>query len=134
MRGPDDSNQSFQNRCVSGRESNEADAVVAAGRPDIKAALQRGHTLKVVHARILESGIEMSLDLLPCCVRRLRREDSARPTANPPAPSGKRSTPDGPTESPEVVRDPMANVRDLLGRNRPGLHFDGEIPDKNKLY
>ena len=28
----------------------------------IKAALQRGHTLRVVHARLLEDGVEMSLD------------------------------------------------------------------------
>jgi hypothetical protein len=102
--------------------------------PDIKAALQRGHTLKVVHTRLLESGIEMSLDLLACYVRRLRREDLARTTANPPAPAGKRSTRDDPAEGAEVDRDPMANVRDLLGRNRPGFHFDGEIPDKKKLY
>ena len=102
--------------------------------PDIKAALRRGHTLKVVHARLLESGIEMSFDLLACYVGRLRREDSVRTKANPPAPAGKRSTSDDPGEGAEAVRDPMANVRDLLGRNRPGFHFDGEIPDKNKLY
>jgi hypothetical protein len=41
----------------------------------IKTALQRGHTLRVVHARLLEDGVEMSFDLLGvtsagCVVRR----------------------------------------------------------------
>jgi hypothetical protein len=101
--------------------------------PDIKAALERGHTLRVVHARLLEDGVEMSYDLLGCYVRRLRREDSSRKLPNPPATADKCSEAQDATES-GTDRDPMANVRDLLVKNRPGFHYDGEIPDKKKLY
>jgi hypothetical protein len=101
--------------------------------PDIKAALQRGHTLRVVHTRLLESGIEMSYDLLACYVRRLRREETAKTAANPPATAGKRTAPEHMREPDGSARDPMANVRDLLVHNRPGFDFDGEVADKKKL-
>jgi hypothetical protein len=46
--------------------------------PDIKAALERGHTLKVVHSRLAECGIMISYRLLTCYVSRLRREEQRK--------------------------------------------------------
>jgi len=99
----------------------------------IKAALQRGHTLRVVHARLLEDGVEMSFDLLACYVRRLRREEAAGKLGNPHATTGKPSEAEGATER-RIDRDPMANVRELLVNHRPGFNYDADIPDKKKLY
>jgi hypothetical protein len=101
--------------------------------PDIKAALERGHTLRVVHARLLEDGVDMSYDLLGCYVRRLRREDFSGKLPNPPATVDKCLEAQDVTES-GADRDPMANVRNLLVKNRPGFHYDDEIPDKETLY
>jgi len=46
--------------------------------PGIKAALERGHTLKVVHSRLAECGIVISYRLLTCYVSRLRREEQRK--------------------------------------------------------
>ena len=99
----------------------------------IKAALQRGHTLRVVHARLLEYGVEMSFDLLACYVRRLRREEAAGKLRNPPATAGKPSEAEGATER-RIDRDPMANVRELLVNKRPGFDYDPDNTDRKKLY
>src|SRR5215468_8950142 len=95
----------------------------------IQAALQRGHTLRVVHARLLEDGVEISFPLLACYVRRLRREEAAGKLGNPPATLGKLSEAEGATER-RIERDPMANVRELLVNKRPGFNYDSNIPDK----
>jgi hypothetical protein len=79
--------------------------------------LQRGHTLRVVHARLLEDGVEMSFDLLACYIRRLRREEAAGKLGNPPATAGKASEAEGATDR-RIDRDPMANVRELLGEQK----------------
>ena len=44
--------------------------------PDIKAALQRGHTLKEVHARLVKGGLRIGYKKLSVYVSRLRREDA----------------------------------------------------------
>lgn len=75
----------------------------------------------------------MSYDLLGCYVRRLRREDSSGKLPNPPATADRGSEAQDATEG-GADRDPMANVRNLLVKNRPGFHYDGEIPDKKQLY
>jgi hypothetical protein len=46
--------------------------------PDIEKALARGHTLKLVHARMLEDGLQISYSLLSLCVRRLQGKESAK--------------------------------------------------------
>ena len=57
--------------------------------PDIKAALEKGHTLKVVHSRLVECGIEISYRLLTCYVSRLRREEQRKGSSST-LPQGKR--------------------------------------------
>ena len=46
--------------------------------PDIEKALARGHTLKVVHSRLLEDGLGISYSLLSLCVRRLQGKQSGK--------------------------------------------------------
>src|SRR5436309_1513550 len=99
--------------------------------PDIKAALACGHTLRVVHARLQEDGVVMSYDLLACYVRRLRREDAAGKLNNAAPPAEKAPEAEGATEG-GAARDPMANVREFLVKNRPGFNYDGEILDRKK--
>jgi hypothetical protein len=45
--------------------------------PDIEKALARGHTLKLVHTRLLEDGLHVSYSLLSLYVRRLQGKQSA---------------------------------------------------------
>jgi hypothetical protein len=46
--------------------------------PDIEKALARGHTLKLVHARLTEDGLRISYRLLSLYVRRLQGKESAK--------------------------------------------------------
>ena len=46
--------------------------------PDIEKALARGHTLKLVHARLLEDGLGISYSLLSLCVRRLQGKERSK--------------------------------------------------------
>ena len=46
--------------------------------PEIKAALERGHSLKVIHGRVNESGIAISYRRLSFYIGRLRRTDATR--------------------------------------------------------
>jgi len=46
--------------------------------PDIEKALARGHTLRVIHSRLMEDGLHISYSLLSLCVRRLQGKESAR--------------------------------------------------------
>jgi hypothetical protein len=46
--------------------------------PDIEKALARGHTLKLIHARMLEDGLQISYSLLSLYVRRLQGKQSVK--------------------------------------------------------
>ena len=46
--------------------------------PDIEKALARGHTLKLVHARMLEDGLQISYSLLSLYGRRLQGKESGK--------------------------------------------------------
>src|SRR5207249_4465998 len=48
--------------------------------PDIRAAISRGHTLKVIRNRLEEIGISIGYRQLVVYVSRLRREDASRIT------------------------------------------------------
>ena len=50
--------------------------VVRTEWPHIKAALDRGHTIKVIHERLLEDGFQISYRLLASYVKRMRSEGS----------------------------------------------------------
>ena len=57
------------------RRTTLIDAVRIAW-PHIKAALDRGHTIKVVHQRLTEDGFHISYRLLASYVKRMRSEAS----------------------------------------------------------
>lgn len=68
------------------REENPARFVslVRLAWPDIKAALERGHSIKVIHERFLKSGVRISYRLFAMYVGQLRRENSERPQKSAP--------------------------------------------------
>jgi hypothetical protein len=106
--------------------------------PDIRAAINRGHTLKFIAGRLQEIGIPIKYRHLLVYVSRLRRADANRqgkilqgsvkngqglpPSRNIPADHGDKAT-----------RDPLANIKDRLIHNRPGFNYDDQPPDKDKL-
>jgi hypothetical protein len=103
--------------------------------PEIKAALERGHTLKAVHQRLQECGIAIGYRHLSSYVGRLRQRDriasgpgsrvaQATTVARPPAESviAEKGAPN----------DPLANVRERT-KKRPGFNFSDEPADERDL-
>jgi hypothetical protein len=105
--------------------------------PEIRAAIGRGHSLKVIGSRLEEIGISISYNALAVYVSRLRREDKSRRAGEAAARDEKyRPGAHNVREEDEVdafPTDPLANVRDRLIHNRPGFNFDDGLPDKDKL-
>src|SRR5207253_9872270 len=46
--------------------------------PDIKAAVERGHTLKAIHERLIKGGLRIDYKVLSVYVARLRQEDAKK--------------------------------------------------------
>jgi hypothetical protein len=104
--------------------------------PDIRAAIRRGHTLKVIRTRLEEIGISIGYHQLVVYVSRLRREEESQhshETAARAEKSVRRLEPAPPPAATEEPADPLANIRDRLIQNRPGFNFDDGLPDKKKL-
>ncbi len=102
--------------------------------PDIKSARSKGHTLKLIHQRIVESGIRISYSLFRLYVSRLRREESAQAVRKERFGSKQGETPIQRNRHEMMVRDPLANYRERCIENRPPtFDYDGDIPDKNRL-
>jgi len=123
--------------------------------PEIKAALDLGHSLTTVHERLQEVGIHIPYRRLSLYIGRLRREESAHPSIAVTAPADIPATaieartavrlpvPSLSTRAPEKVtesqpgqtsgRDPLANLR-KYANSRPGFQWDEAPPDKDKLF
>jgi hypothetical protein len=86
--------------------------------PEIKTARAMGHTLKVIHSRIVESGIPMSYPLFKLYVSRLRREES-RPGSR--------------LARAAAARNPFANYIDRSIENRPRFFETPDPKDLEKL-
>src|SRR5437016_6659269 len=86
--------------------------------PEIKAALTRGHTLKVIHSYIVEGGISISYALFKLYVSRLRREE-ARPGSR--------------VAKTAAAHNPLANYIDRCIENRPGFFVTPDPKDLEKL-
>lgn len=103
--------------------------------PDIKAALEVGHSLKTIHARLQESGIEIGYRTLSLYLGRVRKQDAGKPVPQMPGETTPPPVP-GPADLPEASakgkRDPLASLREL-NRQRPGFNFDEGPPDLSKL-
>jgi len=108
--------------------------------PEVKAALEHGHSLTTVHRRLAEVGIDIPYRRLSLYIGRLHREEAANvgsvAVAAPATQSvGPVAVPPG---SPLQVRqssgrDPLANLR-KLSTGRPGFQWDEAPPDKDKLF
>ena len=104
--------------------------------PDIKAALERGHTLRVVHECLVEAGVPVAYRQLSAYIGRIERKNS--PQRESPAVVQPVSPPD--SERPAAERapvaiaaaDPLANVRER-SKKPPGFHFEDEPADESKL-
>ncbi len=102
--------------------------------PDIKAARAVGHSLHLIHARIVGIGIPISYRQLTCYVSRLRREESAARAGKgqiaiqklgPRVEVGKQKVP---------VPPPLGNFQNRRIENpQPGFNLDGGHPDEDKL-
>ena len=100
--------------------------------PEIAAMLQMGHTLKDIHQRLVEDGVEVSYTVLLSYIGRIRRERARSPFAQkrlPPAvPAPSAGTPAG-------REDPLASAMEALSKPRYSVKdamCDGD-PTKKKL-
>jgi hypothetical protein len=100
--------------------------------PEIAATLHMGHTLKDIHQRLEEDGVEVSYTVLLSYINRIRREK-----ARPAFVQGKRPpTLMVPGEwALAATEDPMANAMRVLSKPRYDIRqamCDGD-PTKKKL-
>jgi hypothetical protein len=126
------------NRLAALREENPRSlmAYIRFAWPEIRAALDRGHTLKAVHQRLQECGINIGYRHLSSYVGRLRQQDRRSDMPSPPI-AGRKAGVAEPPERPAAVResnpnDPLANVRERT-KKRPGFNFSDEPADEEKL-
>jgi len=107
-------------------------ALVRGLYPEIAATLQMGHTLKDVHQRLEEDGVEVSYTVLLSYINRIRREKARPafvqkkqpPTLTVPAERARAAT-----------EDPLANAMRALSKPRYDIRqamCDGD-PTKKKL-
>jgi hypothetical protein len=110
-------------------------AYIRLAWPEIKAALERGHTLKAVHERLQECGITIGYRHLSSYVGRLRQRD--RITGEPSSRVAEarlvaRPSAEAVIAGKKARNDPLANVRERT-RKRPGFNFSDEPADEKKL-
>ena len=117
-------------------------AQIRAVWPDIKAALDNGHTLKTVCECLEATGIAVTVPALAVYIGRIRKKDSEIDRA--PAPvsavgSMDSSTAHGDQTDPKTIgsgtrhsADPLANVRESGANNRP-FDYRPELADPTKL-
>ena len=105
--------------------------------PEIKTALDKGHTLKAVCECLEADGLKMSIYTLGSYVARMRRSlpETAQPFAAVPILStlrvgdGDRSNGNGEQQR---SADPLANVRKSQAK-RPAFDYRPELADPDKL-
>jgi hypothetical protein len=100
--------------------------------PEIVATLSTGHTLRDIHRRLVEDGVEISYPLLRNYINRIRRERARSPFVQKrPAPR----LPVAPERTPAATEDPLANAMKALNKPRYDIRqamCDGD-PTKKKL-
>jgi len=111
-------------------------AQVRKAWPDIRFALEAGHSLKVVHQRLKQGGLSIPYRTLVGYVSRIRFEQSKN--SSPRATEGKRpSSPSvpGPRSLTLTGPDPLAQAMEACAKPRYDItaaHCDGD-PTKKKL-
>lgn len=121
-------------------------AQVRALWPDIKAALAKGHTLQSVCDCLQADGITITVQTLGSYITRIRKRPTPSDSSSEaPSREARQSiegltTGDAPDRSAVVPndrsqktqRDPLANVRERLGK-RTGFDYRPELADPKKL-
>ena len=114
-------------------------AQIRAVWPDIKAALDNGHTLKAVCECLEATGIAVTVPALAVYIGRIRKKD--REIDRAPAPVSAVGPKDSSTAhgDPKTTgsgtrhsADPLANVRESGANNRP-FDYRPELADPTKL-
>jgi hypothetical protein len=101
--------------------------------PEIAATLQMGHTLKDIHQRLVEDGVEVSYTVFLSYISRIRRERARSPFVQ----NRQRMTVPAPAEkAPAAREDPLASAMRALSKPRYDIReamCDGD-PTKKKLF
>jgi hypothetical protein len=110
--------------------------------PEIKAALDNGHSLNAIAECLAADGIDIDVRRLSVYIGRIRSRTVPGPTLSPAPQSGLRRdvTPAGtaapapspPDAEPIPTRDPLANVREMQ-KKRPGFDYRPELADPKNL-
>jgi len=114
-------------------------AQVRALWPEIKAALDKGHSLKTVCDCLEADGIAITVQTLGSYITRIRRRPppiTRGPLAHDPEDNSKKeqgvAPPAARNRKAAQPSDPLANVRNRLGK-RPGFDYRPELADPKKL-
>jgi hypothetical protein len=100
--------------------------------PEIASTLQMGHTLKDIHQRLVEDGVDVSYTVLLNYISRIRRERARSqfvPNRQPP------TVPVPAQRTPAKRKDPLATAMEALSQPRYSVRdamCDGD-PTKKKL-
>jgi len=100
--------------------------------PEIAATLQMGHTLKDIHQRLVEDGVEVSYTVFLSYVNRIRRERGRSPFLQNRQPL---TAPTPTAKVPAAREDPLASAMRALSKPRYDIReamCDGD-PTKKKL-
>jgi hypothetical protein len=143
---------------LAGQNPTRVARLIRDGWPEIQAAIEQGHTLKVIHQHLVEGGVRVSYRWFTMCIRQLRdapetmhqqsqptdmqataavaekseNPTSSQPVYNPTKPSLSAGT--GEARSDAGTSDPYSTVREHLTREPVGFHWDEEATDTSKLY
>ena len=101
--------------------------------PDIRAALNVGHNLMVVHQRLTAGGLDIPYSTFLVYVNRIRLEQARTSRPRPRVVEGsaqKRTT--APSKSSQA--DPLANLEKYGTASLRKFDFPGEPPDPKKLF
>jgi len=117
-------------------------AQIRAVWPDIKAALDSGHSLKAVCECLEGTGVTVTVPALAVYIGRIRKKDREVDRASAPVSAGglrDASVALGDQTDPKTTRsgtrhsaDPLANVRESGANNRP-FDYRPELADPTKL-
>lgn len=97
--------------------------------PQVRAALDAGHTLQLIHKRLYASGIPISYKCLSVYRGRIERGKKGRAgsvSPNAPAPAKRLDT------APSQAFDPIANLR-AHEQRKPEWQYPTGPPDESKL-
>ena len=101
--------------------------------PEIAATVQMGHTLKDIHQRLAEDGVEVSYTVFLSYMNRIRRERTRSPFVQKRQPL---TAPAPTAKAPAAREDPLASAMRALSKPRYDIReamCDGD-PTKKKLF